>query len=452
MPLIVVGVSHQTAPLAVLERFALSSDQGERMLEQLTEYTPLGVVLATCNRTEIYANSHLPEVGAQHLKRFLAQWSNSPWEEVSPYLYSHAHQPTVEHLFHVASGLDSMVIGEEQILGQVRTAMEQAKARGSLDAVLGRAFQAAIRTGRRVRSETTISRNAVSVSSVAVGLAKRHFRELDQLRVLLISAGEAGKLASRSLVAQGVRHLEVTSRSYPRAVALADRMGGQAIHFHEMEASLGQADLVITATSAPEHVLTVAQMRRVMTHRQDRPLVLVDIAVPRDVDPEVATIQGLSLYNIEDVQRYVDENLLLRARERESALAIIDEEGRRFQTWWSSQEVRPTISALRHKAEAIREAELRKTWRRLPNLSDAERSSIEAMSKAIAKKLLHDPFTYLKERRDGDDSIAAIQALFGLELPHDTSTDNGHTEVALLDATEGAGADDTPAPSGRHAQ
>ena len=446
MPLLVVGISHQSAPLPVLERFALNSDQGEQMLEQLTEYTPQGVVLATCNRTEIYAHSHMPDIGAQHLQRFLAQWSGSSWDEISPYLYSYAHWPAVEHLFRVAGGLDSMVIGEEQILGQVRNAMEQAKARGSLDIVLGKAFQSAIRAGRRVRAETTISRNAVSVSSVAVGLAKRHFGDLGSLRVLLISAGEAGKLASRSLVAQGVRHLEVTSRSFERAVALADRMGGQAIPFHQMETSLEQADLVITATSAPDHVLTLAQMRRVMVQRHSKPQVLVDIAVPRDVDPEVAAIEGLSLYNIEDIQRYVDDNLLLRTLERDDALSIIDEEVKHFQEWWRSQEVRPTIAALRRKAESIREQELRKTWRRLPNLSNEERERIEAMSKAIAKKLLHDPFTYLKERRDDEDSIATIQELFGLDIAHEATSHNGHTD------TDGAGTDDAPAASSRHAQ
>lgn len=448
MPLLVVGISHKTAPLSVLERFALSPEQGERMLEQLVDYTQQGVVLATCNRTEIYTTAHQPNIGAQHLQRFLAHWTDAPLDEVGPYLYTYTQWRAVDHLFRVASGLDSMVVGEEQILGQVRTAMEQAKTKGTADLVLTKAFQYAIRAGRRVRSETDISRNAASVSSVAVSLAKSHFGDLGKVRVLIISAGEAGKLATRSLIAQGVRHLEVTSRSYERAVTLAERMGGTAIRFDQLDSALAQADLVITATSAPEHLLTYLLLKQTLERRGERPLVIVDIAVPRDVDPAVAVLPGVRLYNIEDIQSYVEHNLHLRAQEADKAQAIVEEEVKHFQGWWHSQSVLPTITALRHKVEAIREDELRKTWRKLPHLSEEERARIEAMSKAIAKKLLHDPFVYLKARRDGENSIETVQALFGLDLVAEGHPSEGTSAPQKPPIREDAIG--SPAPDHRH--
>lgn len=411
MPLLLVGVNHRTAALEVRERFALSREQGEEMLDRLAEYVPHAAVLPTCNRTELYVTAHNTAVGAQHLQRFLADWSGISAGDIGPLLYTHEQWDAVRHLFRVAAGLDSMVLGEEQILGQVRGAMEAAEGRGVLDPVLRACFRRALRAGRKVRSETGISRNAVSISSIAVRLAREQFGDLKGVRVLVISAGEAGKLATRSLVAQGVGRLLVTSRNYERAKAVAQRMGGEPLLWTDLDAALAETDLLITATGATERILG---RDRVAVAASGRRLMIVDLAVPRDVDPEVGELPGVTLYNLDDVQSFAEKNLDLRAQEVEKAEGLLFEEVDRFQQWWEQQEVVPAIAALRSHAEAIRDQEVRRTLGRL-DLTDTERTRIEAMSKAIVKKLLHKPLVYMKERRDEDGTVDTVRALFGLE-------------------------------------
>ena len=335
-------------------------------------------------------------------------------EHLAGYLYTKEQWSSLDHLFRVACGLDSMILGEEQILGQVRSAMERSEARGALDSVLGAAFRQAVRTGRKVRSQTAISRNAVSVSSVAVQLAKSVFGDLAPLNVLVISAGEAGKIATNTLMGQGVRQLHVTNRNQSRAEALAQRVNGSALPFEQIDAGLEASDFIITSTGAADHILTLDRVEQAMAWRPQRPLLIVDIAVPRDVEPAVASIPGVSLYNIDDVQAFAERNLALRAQEAEKAEAIVAAEVGKYQAWWRSQEVVPTIAALRHRAEVIREDEVLKTLRRMPDLSPQEHERITAMSKAIVSKLLHDPLVYLKERRNGSPSLEAVRELFGL--------------------------------------
>lgn len=416
MPLLLIGLNHNTSPLDTRERFALSSEQGERMLERIVGYARHAVVLATCNRTEIYTTGHNPEVGIQHLQRFLSDWGGIPLDELSPHLYRHTHWSALHHLFRVASGLDSMILGEEQILGQVRTAVDQAQAQGALDDVLETAFQHALRAGRRARAETGISRNAVSVSSVAVRLAREQFDGLQDVRVLVVSAGEAGKLATRTLAGQGVRHLFVTSRSYRKAQELAAAMGGQALPFDQLGDALVDVDFVISATGSQEHILTRRQMEPVVRQRDGRPLLLVDIAVPRDVDPAVAELPGVRLYNIDDVQRFAEKNVQLRTQEVAAAEAIVDHELTKFRRWWRIRQVAPTITALVERAEDIRAAEVSRTLGRLTALGENERTRVEAMSRAIVSKLLHGPLMYLKEERADGLAIEAetVRALFGL--------------------------------------
>ncbi|MBI2886313.1 MAG: glutamyl-tRNA reductase [Chloroflexi bacterium] len=427
MPLLLVGINHKTAPLEIRERFALSSEQGQEMLRRLVPYVPHAAVLATCNRTEIYATVHNTQVGVQHLQRFLADWTGIPMGELGSYLYSHLHWAALRHLFRVAAGLDSMILGEEQILGQLRDAMEQAKEQQSLDAALSEALLQALRTGRQVRSETAISRNAVSVSSVAVGLAREHLGSLDSLQALVISAGEAGKLATRSLAGQGVQRLWVTNRSPQRAQELAQRMGGQAISFDDLDGALETADFVITATGASTHLLTRNRMTPILERRLGRPLLLVDIAVPRDVEPSVAQLPGVVLFNLDDVQRFAVRNLKLREQEVVGAERLIEASLARFQRWWRTREVVPTIAALTARGEDVRAAEAQKTLQRLSHLAPEDRERLEAMSRAIVKKLLHEPLMYLKERRDGESSIELVQALFGLSAPeHDTLGEDPH--------------------------
>lgn len=411
MPLLLVGVNHRTAALEVRERFALSREQGEQMLDRLAEYVPHAAVLPTCNRTELYVTAHNTTVGAQHLQRFMADWSGISAGDIAPLLYTYEQWDAVRHLFRVAAGLDSMVLGEEQILGQVRGAMEAAEGRSVLDPVLRACFQRALRTGRKVRSETGISRNAVSISSVAVRLARVHFGDLKGVRVLVISAGEVGKLATRSLVAQGVDRLLVTSRNHERAKVVAQRMGGNPLPWTDLDAALAETDLVITATGATERIL---ERDRIATAAAHRRLMIVDLALPRDVDPEVGKLPGVMLYNLDDVQGFAEKNLDLRVQEVEIAEGLLFDEMDRFQKWWEQQEVVPAIAALRSHAEAIRDEEVRRTLGRL-DLTDTERARIEAMSKAIVKKLLHKPLVYMKERRDGNGTAETVRALFGLE-------------------------------------
>lgn len=414
MPLLLVGVNHRTASLEVRERFALSREQGEEMLDRLAEYVPHAAVLPTCNRTELYVTAHNTAVGAQHLQRFMADWSGISVGDIGPLLYTHEQWDAVRHLFRVAAGLDSMVLGEEQILGQVRGAMEAADGRNVLDPVLQACFRRALRAGRKVRNETGISRNAVSISSVAVRLAREALGSLEGRRVLVISAGEAGKLATRGLAAQGVGQLLVTSRTTERAQKLASRMGGVPVAWDALDSALDGAELVITATAATERVLGAERVRKALSVRPERRLVIIDLAVPRDVDPEVGELPGVTLYNLDDVQRFAEKNLDLRTQEVRKVEDLLAEEVDRFQQWWEQQEVVPTIAALRTQAEAIRQDEVRRTLARL-DLTDTERARIEAMSKAIVKKLLHRPLVYMKERRDGNGTVETVRALFGLE-------------------------------------
>lgn len=416
MVVLLVGISHHTAPVEVRERFALSSDDGDRMLRSLLEYVPHGAVLATCNRTEIYTTVRNAEVGTSHLRRFLSTWSGMPLDDVSGHLYSASHDKAARHLFRVAAGLDSMILGEEQILGQVRDAMQLAQVHNSLDPALYTLFRHALRSGKAARTRTAISRKAVSVSAAAVSLARDFFGSLAACHVLVISAGEAGKLTARSLADSGAASLTVTSRTYDRAAALAASLGGRAAPFEDLLKTLAQADIVVSSTSAPGYVLGPAAVRAAQAERQGRPLLLVDIAVPRDIDPAVAAVPGVVLKNLDDLQRLADANLDGRRQEVAKVEALVNHEVQLFVNWWSRRDVIPTVAALRNRADAIRKAELERTLGRL-NLTDAERARIDAMTNAIVKKILHQPLTYLKANPDEQGYVEAVRALFALDQP-----------------------------------
>lgn len=414
MPLLLVGTNHTIAPLELREKLALTAEQGETLLDNLLTYVPHAVVLATCNRTEIYATVHNTSVGAQHVHQFLAEWTGIPVPDLRQHLYSLEQWEPLAHLLKVASGLDSMIVGEEQILGQVRAAADMSRERDALDAVLAAAFTQALRTGRRVRAETRISRNAVSVSSAAVDLAQRQVGPLAGKRALVVSAGEAGKLAAKSLQAKGIGQLVITSRTLAHAQTLAHQLGVEAVPFDQVADELASADVLITSTGAASVVHGYDSLKQAVAARGGRPLVIVDIAVPRDVDPAVATLPGVTLYNIEDVQQFAEHNLHLRRQEVAAAQALVSADIAAFQRWWQTQEVLPTVRALQQKAEAMRQHELQRTLRRL-DLSEAQQAAVEAMSRALVKKLLHDPLVYLKQRRSGEDELDVVRAVFQLE-------------------------------------
>ncbi|MBM2826981.1 MAG: glutamyl-tRNA reductase [Dehalococcoidia bacterium] len=416
MLLLVIGISHRTAPLGIRERFAINKTDGKRMLDLLIEYVKHGVVVATCNRTEIYTTVQNAALGANHIRRFLSDWSGLSLSDLDQYTYIYEHEAAVRHLFRVASGLDSMILGEDQILGQVKEAMEDSLGKGALGPALSRLFHRAIQAGKRARSETEINRHAASVSSAAVALAKEFYPDLNQRRVLVISAGEAGKLTSVNLMSQGAASVVVVSRTLNRAQKLANAIGGQALPFKRLDEAFISADIVITSTGAPEYILGANRVASLMERRNGRPVLIVDIAVPRDVDPAASEIPNVHLRNIDDLQAIADANQREREKESPRVEAIIQDEVERFMAWWRTLSVLPTIAALRDRAEAIRQEEVSKTLSRFQGLTDDERRRVDAMTRAIVKKILHDPLVNLKEAGNTNGYVEAVQDLFALQI------------------------------------
>ncbi|MSQ14597.1 MAG: glutamyl-tRNA reductase [Dehalococcoidia bacterium] len=412
---LLVGINYRTAPLDIRERFAINSESGQLMLARLLEFVRTCVVVATCNRTEIYTTVHDTVLAEQHLKLFLSDWSDLSLEEVEEYSYSKSHEEAIRHLFKVSCGLDSMVLGEDQILGQVKDAMEMAQARGAIDAILSNLFRQAIRTGKRARTLTEIGRYPVSVSSAAVAAAKEFVGSLESRKVLLISAGDAGKLTGKNLMSQGAK-ITVTSRTLTKAKELARDIGGQAIPFEQLTDAVAHSDIVISSTGAPQHILTKDQVRSAMGSRAGHPLFIIDIAVPRDVDPEVSDLPDVVLKNIDDLQAVAESNKLQREGEVDKVDEIIDRDLERFVGWWHTLVVVPTITALKARAEDIRQSEVQRTLARLNNISIEDAARIEAMTKAIVKKIIHQPVAYLKSEGSSNGHAEALKQLFDLNV------------------------------------
>lgn len=423
MEIVVVGVNHRAAPVAVREMLAFIPAQMEAALEALREQTSESVLLSTCNRTEIYAVVPSAEDGARQIAGFLAGFHHFPAERFTPYLFTLAGREAVAHLFAVTSGLDSMILGEPQILGQVRQAYVAAAARGTAGPRLSWVFLRSLKVGKQVRTDTSISRNAVSISHAAVELAKKLFGGLAGRSVLLIGAGEMAEVAARNLMDNGCTSLVVTNRTHGKACELADRYGGSAVQFECLQQLLAETDIVITCTGAPTFILGPEMVRAALDQRPDRPLFLIDIAVPRDVDPEVGRLDGVRLHDIDDLQSVCTANLEERQREVAAAQQIIDVEVETFDSWWSSLQVVPTIKALRGRAESIQQAELKKALSRLGNISDRQRSTVEAMAAGIVNKILHQPTVRLKSCCDGEAGATyaiTLRELFGLEEAAET--------------------------------
>jgi len=403
--LLAVGISHKTAPLAVREALAFTAQELPEALTSLGRRFGAAVLLSTCNRTELYVST--PGAEGRELIAALGELKGFPEPPDQAYFYILGPAEAAHHLFRVASGIDSMVVGEAQILGQVREAMIQASRAGTLDGLLSRLLHHAIATGRRARRETAIGRYALSVSRAAALLAQRELGSLAQRTVLIISAGTAGKLAARSLQRSGARLL-ITSRTLARAQELARALEGEAIPFSALALALAQADVVISSTGASQYILGPEVVALAMGQRPSRPLLLIDIAVPRDIDPQVRGIEGVRLFDIDDLQG------LMRApqEEIERVEAIVAEEAGRFLGWLRSLDGLAIVAALHQRAEAVRQAELRKTLPRLSSLSPQEQQRLEAMTKAIVKKLLHPTVARL---RQGGQYLEAARYLFALD-------------------------------------
>jgi glutamyl-tRNA reductase len=421
MEIVVVGLSHKSAPVALREKVAFAADCLQGALRSVCDLPGLQecVIVSTCNRVEVYAAARQRGEGVETLTRFLADYHAVGIEELRPHVYVHAGPDAVRHVFRVASSLDSMVVGEPQILGQVKDAYEKAAESAATGLVLNRFMHKAFSAAKRVRTETRIAQAAVSISFAAVELARKIFGELSGKRVLIVGAGEMCELAATHLLENGVSGVQVTNRTMGRAEALAERFQGYAIPFEEFPTRLHEVDIVISSTGAPHCVIDVEDVRSAMKLRKQKPLFLIDIAVPRDVDPKVNDLPNVYLYDVDDLQGVVEANRKERTKEAEKAETIVDEEVSSFLGWLKTLDVAPTIRSLREKFDGIREAELEKTLRAFgEGLTPKQKKSLEAMSQAIVNKILHEPTIYLKKVVDDPElefSIDAVRRLFGLE-------------------------------------
>jgi glutamyl-tRNA reductase len=415
MVVALLGINHKTAPIEVRERFAFASAELPVALATFKQEYGNGAIISTCNRTELYVVGKRGQPGRSDLLRFLGRLRGENAEERRDRFYFATHTRAVNHLFRVAAGLESMVLGEAEILGQVRNAYAASASAGASGPILDRLFHAAIHVGRRARSETAIGHYSVSVSATAVRLARQTLGDLKGSTVLVISAGEAGKLTARNLKETGVARLLVTSRTLERAAELATDLGGQALPFDQLGRALGESDIVITSTGAPAFLIGQPIIENALRDRNGRPLLLIDIAVPRDVDPSVRQFENVHLYDIDDLQAVADNNMREREKEVSKVEALVEEEVSRFVEWYRSLDVIPTIAALREHAERVRRVELDKTLSRLPDLSPEEQARVEAMTCAIVKKILHQPIARLKsEGGNGEQYVAALRDLFAL--------------------------------------
>jgi glutamyl-tRNA reductase len=414
--LLALGASHKTAPLELRERIALPATRVERVLGELTEDDAIheAVALFTCNRTELYLFTADAVEAENAALAILSRQAGLRPTELFGSLYSLRGPEAVEHLFAVTGGLDSMIVGEAEIQGQVKRAYETALVEGVSGPVSNRLFRDALATGKRVRSETGIARANVSVSTVAVQLAGGFLGDLAERRVLVIGAGENAELTAGALRDRGVETLFVANRRYDRARGLAQRFGGRAVTFDDMPRELETADIVVSSTGAPHQILGREELELVATSRTARPLVLIDLAVPRDIEPSVRDCPGIALYDMDDLQRAVARNLGAREAEAAEALVLVRGEVARFQDWMSSIGVLPTISALRRRADEVVEQVLRENESRWETLSPADRERVEVMARAVVSRLLHEPTIRLKDRSSYRD-LHTIRELFGLD-------------------------------------
>lgn len=392
MQLMALGLNHKTAPVEIRECFSFSEEHIRPLLHALCSEGEVAecVLLSTCNRTEVYAvvdnvDDALPEIYQVLLSAAKADSS------ALAYFYCYADQEAVRHLFNVSASLDSLVIGEGQILSQVKRAYAVAREAGTTGTVLNTLFHRAIKVGKRVRSETRIAYNAVSVSYAAVELAKSLFGDLSPCKVLLLGAGQMSELTARHLVDNGVRTVFVSNRNHSRAVQLAERFGGQAVPFDDFWRAAVHADIIITSTGAPHYLIRAVDVAHLMPRRGGRAIIFIDIAVPRDVEPEVAAIAGVRLYNIDDLEAVVESNLRERQQEALAAQGIIAEEMAELEEKFRYLTCRPVLVQLANKAEEVRRRVLKKALAKLPAASEQERRVLDNMSKLLVRKLLRDP-------------------------------------------------------------
>lgn len=413
MKLRVTGINHQTAPVSVRENVAVSSEKLPFALSALRRHVPHGIILSTCNRTEIYTIESDAFDVKNAMQSFLRE-SSGDVAGLPGYIYEYREKKVAEHLFRVTSGLESMIVGEFEILGQAKDALDKAEAEGMVSLPLRQLFNSAIGAGRRVRSETGISKNALSVSSVAVDFASSIIGDLSNSKMLIIGTGQAGKLVARVARERGINNITIASRTRERAFHLAEMLHGRPIALDNLIKEMVNSDIVITCAGAPHWLLDLQTVGKSMQKRLSGPLVIIDIALPRNVDPAVADLDNVFLYNIDDLNRVSDENRQQREMEISHAEEIINHEIDEFIQWWKQFKVRPTITSLMSHAEQVRTQQLNKTLKKLPPLNDEQLQSLESMTKSIVTKILKDPVHYLHNNQSSEQ-IQLVREMFRLD-------------------------------------
>lgn len=420
MNIIVVGLSHKTAAVEIREKVAFSPDQIEKPLYELVNLEGIieGVIVSTCNRVEIYATTRDIAGGIARIKRFVADYHQISLDLLEQHLYSYHSEVAIRHVFRVASSLDSMIVGEPQILGQIKTSYGYAAEYKTSGIILNRFLHKAFSVAKRVRTETKIASSAVSVAFAAVELAKKILGDLSDKTVMLVGAGEMCELAAKHFLNSGARGVMVTNRTFERAERLAESLDGEAILFEQLFEQLHRADIVLSSTGAPHVIIGPADVNEVIKRRRFKPMFFIDIAVPRDIDPKVDEIENAYLFTVDHLQEIVQANLAQRNQEAEKAEEIIDQEIGQFFKWLSSLEVTPTIVALRNRFDEIRRTELSRTVSNWKELTPDTEKKLEALTMSMMNKLLHTPTTVLKKAGHGgrvDLYVDGLRQLFELE-------------------------------------
>jgi glutamyl-tRNA reductase len=420
MGIVVVGLSHKTAPVDVREKLSFPEAVVPDALKQLMRSDVIreSIILSTCNRVEIFAYALDSAEGVEQIQQFIAEYHNLSRESLAQSLYVHVDAQGARHIFRVASSLDSMIVGEPQILGQLKDAFDLALKSKTTGAVLNKLLKKAISVAKRVRTETKIAESAVSISFAAVELARKIFGELGGKTVMLLGAGEMAELAARHLINNGVKTVLVANRTFERAVELATEFNGSAVRFEDFPSEMVMADILICSTGAPVCVVGHDTVSKVLKERRNKPIFMIDISVPRNIDPTVNTLDNVFLYDIDDLQGVVSSNIEGRSREAEKAEELILQEVETYLQWERSLDAVPTIVELREKVDEIRRRELDKTLCQLDGLTEEQRQALDAMSSAIVNKIVHAPIVVLKQAASNEESgelFAFARKLFNLD-------------------------------------
>jgi glutamyl-tRNA reductase len=439
MNLIVIGVNHQTAPVEVREQFAIPEARLPEVLKELASQPGIeeAMIVSTCNRVELVARARDADLDIHRCMQKLYGFDPQPYRQ---YLYEYRERDAVRHVFRVASSLDSMIVGEPQILGQVKEAYATARAVGTVNSQLDALYSRAFAVAKRVRTETAIATSAVSIASVAVDLAKKIFGNLEGKSVYLVGAGKMCELAARHLLAHGAHRIFVGNRTYERAAALAKKFNGEAITFDKLYDTVDRADIVITSTGAPRSIFRKEHGEKFLSRRRNRPMFFIDIAVPRDVDPEMNKLDGIFVYDIDDLQQMVASHISDRRIEADRAEAIVQLEVDKFQARLQTLDVVPTIVSLQEHLETVRQAEIDRVRGRLGTLTPEQELAVEALSRGIINKIMHTPITALKSAaRESSESTTVIDLVRKLFNLRDTRRADAEEEETL-----------SAKPGGRH--